>query len=429
MSSQDSNMKAIKTRNAEYQTITAVSVDINALKITFTFQDGDVVTLPFSVVASDGRLRQIQWERAAVAEHGLFVVVPAEPESLEIPWDIPRRLADQDFARALANHASAQAGYIGSRLRELRLSRGLKQAQLAVMAGVQPASLSRIENGHFDISASTMWRLLAAMGCSPADLASPQARTVAAKSPVQQVAEALPASGERVSHEHRLDTADRLRHNVLEVSAQQLQHSKVEHWSVLHVLVDRLPVAESGGSGDGGGMCSPHARFVFAPIRGSRYNHSFPFVVPENMVTVGAETMRKIEAAVVSPSVNERSKDSAAYASIQAHGAVLFRALNNGNLLQSVLDHVDSRVAGLLILLQFGDGALDLAGYLWEGLHSGQKDEPFLALRGSTVIARYVPCGEHWNGASAEPGRTLRVLAVGSSFQENGRADPDPRRE
>ncbi|HEV2987929.1 MAG TPA: helix-turn-helix transcriptional regulator [Candidatus Angelobacter sp.] len=71
----------------------------------------------------------------------------------------------------MAELAAKQAEHVGIRLRELRKQRGLTQAEVAEAAKIEPGNLSRIEKGHFDISTSTLWKVLAAMGYSLADLA------------------------------------------------------------------------------------------------------------------------------------------------------------------------------------------------------------------------------------------------------------------
>ena len=113
----------------------------------------------------------IQWHRVRIARGGTHLVVPGAPADVEISWDLIRRLSDPQFAKEVAALAAEQARYIGSRLRRLREGRGLTQAQVSERAGLQPANLSRIENGHFDVATSTLWKVLAAMGYTPADLA------------------------------------------------------------------------------------------------------------------------------------------------------------------------------------------------------------------------------------------------------------------
>jgi DNA-binding XRE family transcriptional regulator len=152
-----------------YQTISNVSSEKEYLYVTFV--NGDVAKLKISAVTPE-QSKKIWWQKARIEAGGMYIYVPADPKGLEIPWHVIRRLTDQAFAREMVDLAAKQARQIGERLRELREKRGLTQAKVASIAGIEPANLSRIENGYFDISASTLWKILAAMGCSPRDLAS-----------------------------------------------------------------------------------------------------------------------------------------------------------------------------------------------------------------------------------------------------------------
>jgi DNA-binding XRE family transcriptional regulator len=153
--------------NGAYQTISAVVADWD--RLTVRFENGDEVSVQQAAL-SHPAIEAVLWQQARVGAQGLTIVVPAQPAALEIPWDIVRRLTDPSFARYLSELASEQAQHLGQRLRQLRERRQLTQAKVAAAARIEPANLSRIENGRFDISTSTLWKLLAAMGYSPADL-------------------------------------------------------------------------------------------------------------------------------------------------------------------------------------------------------------------------------------------------------------------
>lgn len=152
----------------EYLVIVAVSVRDDKLRVKFANED--VVEVAFSAVTPP-KAEAIDWEKASVSADALHLIVPSKPKEIEIPWHVIRRLTDSQFARHMADCALRQARHIGARLRELRNRRGLSQAKVAAAAGIEPANLSRIENDRFDLSTSTLWKLLAAMGYSPADLA------------------------------------------------------------------------------------------------------------------------------------------------------------------------------------------------------------------------------------------------------------------
>ncbi len=59
-------------------------------------------------------------------------------------------------------------------LREVRMMRLMTQAQLAIRAGMTPASISRIETGRSKARISTVRRLADALGVDPRDLVFPQ---------------------------------------------------------------------------------------------------------------------------------------------------------------------------------------------------------------------------------------------------------------
>lgn len=151
-----------------YRTISGVDPSTDYLVVKFA--NGDAPTIKCSALVLPD-VKKIKWHEARVAADGSHITVQAEPENLEIPWDVIRNVTDEAFARHMAKRASEQARYIGARLRELRENRGLTQAKVASIAGIEPSNLSRIENGHFDLSTSTLWRVLAAMGYSARDLA------------------------------------------------------------------------------------------------------------------------------------------------------------------------------------------------------------------------------------------------------------------
>lgn len=150
-----------------YRTIEQIKLLDDKLEVQF--RNRDVVRLPVkNLPPPDGA--KVDWERVRVAPEQDHLIVPRDGGSFQISWDLLRRLTDSAFARHVAELAEEQARYIGAALRRLREARGLTQAHVAEGAGIQVASLSRIENGHFDVASSTLWKLLAVMGCSASDL-------------------------------------------------------------------------------------------------------------------------------------------------------------------------------------------------------------------------------------------------------------------
>ena len=66
----------------------------------------------------------------------------------------------------MAEHDLSEKQLIGSRIREVRLSRRMSQADLAAMANISLPHISNIENGKISISAETVIRLSVALKVS-----------------------------------------------------------------------------------------------------------------------------------------------------------------------------------------------------------------------------------------------------------------------
>lgn len=156
----------------EYCTIHQVT--IKGTTATFTFSNGDTVSLQTSLlVPRSTDPRSLHWSAVEIEYNGMAVCVPGEPEDLEITWDVIRNLTDGAFAREMAHQAAEEAKTIGERLRELRRSRGLTQQKVAELAQVERSHLTRIEGGKSDLTATTLWKLLAVLGYTAKDIAVP----------------------------------------------------------------------------------------------------------------------------------------------------------------------------------------------------------------------------------------------------------------
>lgn len=152
----------------DFLRIRKVASDSGHLKIIF--ENGDEASLDYSRIRPEG-LNRLEWHRARVDGDGLHVVIPGQPHDFTIPWHLVRRLTDNTFSREMKNRAEKQARLVGQRLRKLRKRRGLTQAKLAQLADIETANLSRLENGRFNISATTLWKILDALGFSITALA------------------------------------------------------------------------------------------------------------------------------------------------------------------------------------------------------------------------------------------------------------------
>jgi DNA-binding XRE family transcriptional regulator len=153
----------------QYQTI--LSFNTKERQLTVAFANGDTVTIPCTQLLPPA-ITKVTWERARLAADGFSVAIPAEPRTLEVSWSVIRNLTDEDFARHMAEVAAEQARYIGKRIRELRERRELTQAKVASLTGIEQPNISRIENGVFDVSTSTLGKILRVMGFSARDLAA-----------------------------------------------------------------------------------------------------------------------------------------------------------------------------------------------------------------------------------------------------------------
>jgi len=92
------------------------------------------------------------------------IVVPSEPEDLEIPWSTIRVLTDPAFDAHLEAAAEREARRLGLRVREPREGRGLSAEELAARVGLTPDQLSRIESGQAGVLLETLGRIVEAMG-------------------------------------------------------------------------------------------------------------------------------------------------------------------------------------------------------------------------------------------------------------------------
>lgn len=159
------------TMGKEYCTI--LEVDVEIFSVDIQFANGDLVSVKKSAIIPANY--KIFWEdHPKVIENGAAIAFSATPKRLEVSWELIRRLTDVKFAKRMAKLAAKQSKHIGKRLRVLRKNRGLTQADVALRTGIEPANISRIENGKFDIAALTLWKILGAMGYSAGDLAEPK---------------------------------------------------------------------------------------------------------------------------------------------------------------------------------------------------------------------------------------------------------------
>lgn len=183
---------------------------------------------------------------------------------------------------------------------------------------------------------------------------------------------------------------------------------------LMHLIIDGLPVGSEPRSHDGAAIM----RVVSAPALGARYNRLFLF---KNLAQLNLDLdslIGEVNTAVLSQDDSDRACSSPACLKLQQHGATLFRELNESSkqLMEALLQQALYNQRSLLLLLQFGDGARDLASCQWEALFD-ETTRRFLLLDGT--VARYVPAGR----APAAPSRALRVLVATSTYGTDGGID------
>jgi len=136
-------------------------------KIIVDFENGDKVELrKKSITPLD--TYDVLW--AQVQSSPYAITIPARPNSIEIPWNTIRVLTDTEFGKYLANRGEEQATLIITKIKVLRVRKGITGLELAKRVGVSPQTISRIEKG-YNAGFATVIKILASMGYSLRDLA------------------------------------------------------------------------------------------------------------------------------------------------------------------------------------------------------------------------------------------------------------------
>jgi DNA-binding Xre family transcriptional regulator len=149
--------------------LTLRSIEVSGRELRCRFANDDVVTLRTTQLLPQG-FDKPRWSKAKLSSGGWTIHVPAAPEPFEVPSDVVRNLTHEGFARHMAARAGSRSRELGKQLGELRKSRGLSQRRVADIAGIEPSNLSRIENGSFDIAASTLLKIMSALSARPQEL-------------------------------------------------------------------------------------------------------------------------------------------------------------------------------------------------------------------------------------------------------------------
>jgi transcriptional regulator with XRE-family HTH domain/Zn-dependent peptidase ImmA (M78 family) len=153
--------------DSSYQKITyAKFANENVL---VSFENGDVLEIFSGNLIPFGKT-SIEWDKLTF--NPFEIIIPAIPSSIEIPWDKLRVITDKEFAKYLAEKSQEQSKLIGAKLKKLREKKSINSKELAERAGITPQTISRIEQGHTDVSFVTLRKILTAMGYSLKDLAN-----------------------------------------------------------------------------------------------------------------------------------------------------------------------------------------------------------------------------------------------------------------
>ncbi len=157
-------MENTRFSNKKYQTITSVKY-LEKSKLVFVgFDNGEEVSVKLAEITPKG-FQMREGGEIKIDEEGLDFKLPGKNlEDWEISWDKIRELTDKEFAKLLIEATGKSiVKILGESLKTIRIEKGLSQAYVAEMAGMVPSNLSRIENGHYNISISTLMRITRAM--------------------------------------------------------------------------------------------------------------------------------------------------------------------------------------------------------------------------------------------------------------------------
>ncbi len=157
----------IRWNNTSYQKIRDAKFTND--NVVVCFENGDVIEIPKRNLIPFG-ITNIEWGNLNFSP--FEIIIPASPRSFEIPWDKLRVITDKEFGKYLAEKSEEQSKLIGIKVKRLREKKGINSKELAERAGITPQTISRIEQGHTDLSFVTLRKILAAMGYSLKDLAN-----------------------------------------------------------------------------------------------------------------------------------------------------------------------------------------------------------------------------------------------------------------
>ncbi|MGH2530735.1 MAG: helix-turn-helix domain-containing protein [Thermomicrobiales bacterium] len=160
---------ATKTKQAwdtsDYMRIADARVDGDRLIVLFADHTRADVKLNCLITRRTG----VRWDRMTFGPYEL--VIPTNEGPAEISWLSIRDLTDSAFAAHLDAVEKKSAERIGRQIRHWREENQLSIEDLALAAGVDASTLSRIEQGSVDEAFSRLRQILTPLGRTLKDLA------------------------------------------------------------------------------------------------------------------------------------------------------------------------------------------------------------------------------------------------------------------
>ena len=152
-------MRAVLVRNADRMMTSAVP---KRNGIHLTFADGRSGLVPFAdlpEVRDQSNLESIELPNPYAV-----MLTNRQGGTVEVPWDFARHYCDPSYRPRLQTVAAAGRQSIGSRIRRLRETAGITQAEMSSRAGIGRVTLVRIENGEQSPRYETLVALSRALG-------------------------------------------------------------------------------------------------------------------------------------------------------------------------------------------------------------------------------------------------------------------------
>jgi len=133
---------AARVKNAERMMTHAV---VNKKGIEVTFADGCKGLIPFKDISEIGKPSKLT--RIELPNPYQINIFNSKGEMVELPWDFMRPYCDSSYQKRIEEVASEGMRSLGKRIRAIRESIGMTQADLAKTAGIGRITEVRIENG------------------------------------------------------------------------------------------------------------------------------------------------------------------------------------------------------------------------------------------------------------------------------------------